>query len=242
MALLGQTRLKGWLAALEWGDTTLWSVHVDALHVASLVGTFVFGVSGVLAAADRRLDVFGFALVGMATALGGGTIRSMIVDQRPPWMEDWVFLTVALVGSWATLIALRLLRPHRDRFVAGVGYADAAGLALFCITGTAVGVDLGYRGVVAVVLGVITAVGGGVIRDLLVGRVPFIMQSQIYATAAILGATIYVVLVNLDVDGVVAGVIGGVMAFVLRVVAMRRSWSLPAFGALDPPGGAKSST
>lgn len=211
-------------------------MHLDALHLASLLGTVVFGISGVLAAADRRLDLFGFALVGGVTALGGGTIRSMIVDQRPPWMEDWVFLTAALVGSWGTILALRLLRPARQKFVAGVDYADAAGLALFCITGTAVGVDLGYRGVVAVVLGVITAVGGGVIRDLLVGRVPFIMRSEIYATAAILGATTFVSLVALGLDEVVAGVTGGLAAFTLRVVAIRRDWSLPAFGVLSRPG------
>jgi uncharacterized membrane protein YeiH len=94
-----------------------------------------------------------------------------------------------------------------------------------------VGVELGYRGVVAVVLGVVTAVGGGVVRDVLVGRVPFIMRSQIYATAAVVGATLYVGLLFLGAPALVAGVTGGVLAFALRVTAIQRNWSLPAFSA-----------
>lgn len=207
-------------------------MDLDVLHVASLVGVAVFGVSGVLAAAERRLDLFGFALVGAATALGGGTIRSMMVLQRPPWMEDWVYLTVAVAASWATLVVLRFVRPSEGGFLRWVDYADGAGLALFCVTGAAVGVELGYRGVVAVVLGVVTAVGGGVVRDVLVGRVPFIMRSQIYATAAVVGATLYVGLLFLGAPALVAGVAGGVVAFVLRVAAIQRNWSLPAFSAL----------
>lgn len=212
-------------------------MDVDVLHIASLVAVAAVGVSGVLAAAERRLDLFGFAVVGAATALGGGTIRSMIVNQLPPWMDDWVFLAVAVWASWATVLVLRIAQPSTRSFVRWIDYADACGLALFCITGTAVGVELGYRGVVAVVLGLVTAVGGGVVRDLLVGRVPFIMRSEIYATAAILGASLYVGLLYVNVSPVVAGVVGGLVAFVLRVAAIQRGWSLPAFAALAGPRG-----
>jgi uncharacterized membrane protein YeiH len=207
-------------------------VDIDLLHVASLVAVAAVGVSGVLAAAERRLDLFGFAVVGAASALGGGTIRSVMVNQLPPWIDDWVYLTVAVMASWTTVAYLRLLRPRSTNFVRWVDYADACGLALFCITGASVGVELGYWGVIAVVLGLVTAVGGGVIRDLLVGRVPFIMRSEIYATAAILGASVYVGLLYIDAPPVVAGFAGGGLAFALRIAAIERGWSLPAFAVL----------
>lgn len=208
-------------------------MDVSALQVAALLGVVAFGASGVLAVADRRLDLFGFAVVGVITALGGGTIRSVIVDQNPPWMDDWIYLTMALVGSWATVAVVRLLSVPAERFAPWVAYADAAGLGLFTVTGTAVGIDLGYRGVVAVVLGVITAVGGGMLRDLLVGRIPFVLQSDIYATAVAAGSTLYVVLYNLGVTGLVAGFAAGLTTFGLRMAAIRYSWSLPAFSVLD---------
>lgn len=207
-------------------------MDLDLLHIASLVAVFAAAVSGVLAAAERRLDVFGFAVVGAATALGGGTIRSMIVGQLPPWVEDWVFLAVAVVASWVTVAVVRAIRVPFDDLVHWVGWADACALALFCITGAAVGIELGYRGVVPVVLGLITGVGGGVVRDVLVGRVPFIIRSEIYATAAILGSTIYVGLLFVGVPGVVAGFAGGLSAMVLRIAAIERGWSLPAFSAV----------
>jgi uncharacterized membrane protein YeiH len=205
----------------------------SALQLAALAGVVAFGASGVLAVADRRLDLFGFAVVGVMTALGGGTIRSAILGVYPPWMDNWVYLTMALVGSWATVAVVKLLAVAPARLVPWVSYADAAGLGLFTVTGTAIGLDLGYRGVVAITLGVITATGGGMLRDVLVGRIPFVLNSEIYATAVVAGGTVYVVLFNLGVNEVVAGAIAGVGTFVLRMAAIHYSWSLPVFSIIE---------
>lgn len=201
------------------------------LEVAELLGTVVFAISGMIAVAGHRLDWFGAVVVGVVTAIGGGTIRGMLLGELPVfWIGNLEYLIVATAAAVLAIPIVKSLRMGPDdRFDRGLQLADAAGLALFAVAGASVTIDLGFSGPVAVVCGIVTGVGGGVIRDLLAGRQPLIMQGEIYATAALAGATLYVLLeLALGLPGAVAGVFGVALILVLRIAGMRRGWQLPA--------------
>lgn len=201
------------------------------LEFAELLGTVVFAISGVIAVAGHRLDWFGAVVVGVVTAIGGGTIRGMLLGELPVfWIENLEYLVVATAAAVLAIPIVKSLRRGPDqRFDRWLQLADAAGLALFAVAGASVTLDLGFSGPVAVVCGIVTGVGGGVIRDLLAGRQPLIMRGEIYATAALAGTTLYVLLeVGLGLPGGVAGLIGVALVLLLRVAGMRRGWQLPA--------------
>jgi uncharacterized membrane protein YeiH len=208
------------------------------MEAAEVAGTVVFAVSGVIAVADRPLDWFGAVVVGVVTALGGGTIRGLILGVTPVfWIEDQTFLLAAVVAAVAAIPLVRLLeRGSARRFEESFELADAAGLALFSIVGADVALDLGYDGTVAVLAGLITGVGGGVIRDVLAGRTPLVMSGEIYATAALAGVAVFVGLDELTGVGEAASAtLGGLVILGLRVIGIRRQWSLPP---LSRAGGA----
>jgi uncharacterized membrane protein YeiH len=200
---------------------------------AELAGTVVFAISGVLAVAERRLDLFGAMVVGVVTALGGGTVRGLVLGEIPVfWIEDQMFLAFAVAGAVVAIpVAMALERGPVRRLEEGVKLADAAGLALFTVVGADIAFDLGQDAAIALVAALITAVGGGVIRDLLAGRMPLVMRGEIYATAALAGAGVYLGLVELTgVPEGVSAAAGMVTTFGLRVAGMRRGWSLPVVG------------
>jgi uncharacterized membrane protein YeiH len=206
------------------------------MEVAQIVGTVVFALSGVLAVAGRRLDWFGGIVVGVVTAVGGGTMRGLILGVTPVfWIADDIYLYAAILGAVIGIPVARALqrRPARQ-LEEGIRIVDAIGLALFAIVGADIALELGFDPTVAVVSAVLTGAGGGVIRDVIAGRVPLILQGEIYATAAIAGATVFVVLEELTaIPEPVAGTIGGVVIFGLRVVGMVRDWRLPVLAAAD---------
>ena len=203
------------------------------MEAAELAGTVVFAVSGVIAVIGHRLDWFGALVVGTVTAIGGGTLRDLILGVTPvTWIAEEKYLFAALIGAAGATLIARPVRERPPRFGAeALGTADALGLALFTVVGAGVALDLGFDGATAIASGVLTGTGGGVIRDLLAGRQPLIMSGQIYATAAIAGAVAFVLLYDVvNVEEAVAGIIGGALVFGLRVVAMRRDWRLPELG------------
>jgi uncharacterized membrane protein YeiH len=200
------------------------------VEAAELAGTVVFAVSGVIAVAERPLDWFGGIVVGVVTALGGGTIRGLIIGVTPVfWIEDQTFLLAAVIGAIAAIPIARLLQDASATvYDQSLELADAAGLALFSIVGANIALDLGFDGTIAVLAGLITGVGGGVMRDLLAGRTPLVMSGEIYATAALLGSVVFVGLDELTpVSEPVSAVIGGSAILGLRVLGIRRQWSLP---------------
>ena len=200
------------------------------MEAAELVGTVVFAISGVIAVAGRPIDWFGAIVVGLVTALGGGTIRGLILGATPVfWIEDQAFLLAAVAGAVAAIpLAGALRHGSVRRFEESLQLADAAGLALFTIVGASVALDLGFDGPIAVVAGLITGVAGGIMRDVLTGRTPLVMSGEIYATAALLGAVIFVGLDELtSVGEPVASTIGAIVILGLRVLGIRRQWSLP---------------
>lgn len=200
------------------------------MEAAELAGTVVFAVSGVIAVAERPLDWFGGIVVGVVTALGGGTIRGLILGVTPVfWIEDQTFLLAAVIGAVAAIPLARVLSDSSARaYDETLQLSDAAGLALFSIVGANIALDLGFDGTIAVLAGLITGVGGGVMRDVLAGRTPLVMSGEIYATAALLGSVVFVGLDELTpVSEPVSAVIGGLVILGLRVLGIRRQWSLP---------------
>jgi uncharacterized membrane protein YeiH len=201
------------------------------MDVAEYAGTVVFAVSGVLAVSRGRLDWFGALVVGVVTALGGGTIRDVILGNTPVfWVGELEYLAAATAGALIAIpIASSLAAGPARRFDETLQVADAAGLALFAIVGASITLELGFNGGVAVATGVITGAGGGVIRDLLADRTPLVLRGEIYATAALAGTAVFVALDELTAaPETIAAVLGGALVFGLRTAGIRRQWSLPA--------------
>jgi uncharacterized membrane protein YeiH len=208
------------------------------VEAAELAGTVVFALSGVIAVASRPLDWFGAIVVGVVTALGGGTIRGLILGLTPVfWIEDQTFLWTAIAGAAVAIPAARVLaHGSATRFEESLELADAAGLALFSVVGANVALDHAFDGSIAVLAGLITGVGGGVMRDLFAGRTPLILRGEIYATAALAGCLVFVCLDQwTPVSEPISAIAGAAAITALRILGINREWSLPA---LNPHSGA----
>jgi len=201
------------------------------LYLFDLIGVGVFAVSGALAAGRRRLDLIGVVVAAAVTAVGGGTIRDLLLDRHPIfWLTDSRYLLVIIGATIATILYVRWKR------VPGVALdvADALGLALFTVTGAQVAERAGMPVITCVLLGTITGAAGGVIRDVLLAQVPHILQrGSLYATAAIAGASAYLALAALGVSSAVASLAGMACVAVLRLAAIVWRVQLPAFEVPD---------
>jgi len=197
------------------------------LYVFDLIGVAVFAISGALAAGRHRMDLIGVIVAAAATAVGGGTVRDLLLDRNPIfWLTDARYLLVIIVAALSTILYVRWAR------VPGITLevADALGLALFSVTGAQVAERAGMPGIACVLLGAVTGTAGGAIRDVLMAQVPLILQrGSLYATAAITGASLYLVLVRLGVERPVATFAGMVCVAVLRLAAIWWELKLPAF-------------
>jgi len=204
---------------------------MDKLHTfyyfLDVTGTFVFAISGATAAKQRGLDLFGICAVAYTVACGGGIIRDVCIGAIPPaGLKTWYYLVTAMVAALMTIG----LYPIVERLNRPVLLFDAAGLSLFAVTGAQKALSYGHNGEVAVLLGVITAVGGGMLRDILLNRVPVILEKEIYASAALAGALIVVLgsyIKWLSNDWI--ALISLVVCFTFRMLALHFHWNLPAF-------------
>lgn len=199
------------------------------LLAVDLIGVAVFAASGAMAAVAKRLDLFGVVFVGFTAALGGGIMRDVIINQQPNAFADWRYLAFAVVPSIATF----WLHPQVSRLRRTVLVLDAAGLGLFVATGTLKALDAGIPPVGACVIGMITGIGGGLLRDLLTGQIPTVLQREIYAVAGLLGCACVVALEAFQLRRSVLIVLAATLVFGLRLVALRRNWSVPT--PPDPP-------
>lgn len=190
-----------------------------------LAGTFAFALNGALTAIRiAKLDLVGVVTLGMITALGGGIIRDIFIDSLPPaTFSDWRYLAVAALGS---LIAfgfgqrLNLLsRP--------IEVLDAAGLSLFAVSGASKALEFGLGPMQAVILGAVTAVGGGTIRDMMIGRIPFVLRSELYAIPALLAALIVVCGVRIGVPELAGALVGAGLCFGIRLLGLHFNWHAP---------------
>jgi uncharacterized membrane protein YeiH len=196
----------------------------SSLLIADLVGVAVFAASGGSAAVAKRLDLFGVVFVGFVASLGGGIVRDLVIDQAPPLaFDDWRYPATAATAS----LAIFWLHPQLNRLRRSVLVLDAAGLALFTVTGTLKALDAGVPTVGACLLGMLTGIGGGLARDLLLGEIPTVLRKEIYAVASLLGAVVVAVLVRLDRDTGLTLFCAALMIFVVRLIALYRRWSAP---------------
>jgi uncharacterized membrane protein YeiH len=189
-------------------------------------GVAVFAATGALVASRKQMDLVGFALLGTVTGIGGGTLRDMLLGQAPVfWVRDPTALVTCVAASCA-VFATAHLPPSRYRLLL---WFDALGLALFAVAGAEKALLAGAGPVVAVTMGVITATFGGVIRDVLGGESPVVLSREIYVTAALLGATIFVAATGAGLVRDAALGAGLLAGFALRGAALHRGWSLPRY-------------
>lgn len=190
-----------------------------------LAGTFVFAVNGAITALEAaRLDIVGMLTLGMMTALGGGIVRDTLIDALPPAaFQYWPYLAVAAGGALTAFFFSRALR----RFALPIQLLDAAGLSLFCVTGSTKALQYGLGVAPAIILGAVTGVGGGTIRDVMVRKVPTVLTSGLYAIPALVGAAIAVTTVRTGVYGPPAAIGAALACFLIRVVGVRYNLNAP---------------
>lgn len=194
------------------------------LQVLDLIGIFVFGITGALVGVRKQLDVFGILVLALVTGLGGGFLRDVLIGATPPAsLQDWRYLVVPVVAGLVTFF----LHPGIGRVERLVNIFDAAGLALFCVIGARKAIEAGLSPLSAALLGTISGIGGGVVRDVLSGRVPVVLRSEIYATPAFLGAGIVVIAAALDYHALWVPIVAAVSCFGIRLLAIRRGWNAP---------------
>jgi uncharacterized membrane protein YeiH len=195
-------------------------------RVLDLVGVGVFAVSGALAAGRKRLDLLGVFVLAAVTAIGGGTVRDLLLDRSPVWLTDATYLGVIVIAVTITFAYVRWRRPP----LASLLVADALGLALFSVGGARIAENAGLPAVAVVVLGTVTGVGGGVIRDVLSAEIPFVLRrGNLYASTVIVGVAAYLALESAGVARQTAALVGMTLIAVVRLAAIRWEVALPVF-------------
>lgn len=197
------------------------------VYVISMLGVAVFAASGALAAGRKNFDLIGVAVLAEVTAIGGGTIRDLLLERKVFWISDPAHLWVALLAAALTVVWVRYWKPPRMSLL----IADALGLALFSISGARVSHEMGLSPIITVLMGAITGVAGGVLRDVFSGEIPLLFQptSILYATASIAGIVVFLLLDFLRLDVTAAALSGMSVVFALRILAIVWRWRLPAF-------------
>lgn len=197
-----------------------------AIALADLIAVGVFAISGALAAAERRLDILAFIFFGTLTGVGGGTLRDVLLQLPVFWISDTRYLWVCILLAAITWYLVPLLRLRQRVLL----WADAAGLALFSVLGAAKALQAGAPEVVAVVMGVMSASFGGLIRDTFLGRDSVLMGQELYVSAALAGAAGYTVLAGIPAVPLEAAILlAMILAFVMRAGALRSGWRLPFY-------------
>ena len=195
------------------------------VHFFDVIAAIVFAVSGALVASRKGLDVMAFMWFAVITGVGGGTVRDLILGVPVFWVENPVYVSACLV----TAVVMHFVAPLVESRYKGVLWFDAFGLALVTIAGTVKASDVGASALVAIAMGAVTGVVGGIIRDTL-GHVPSVLLGhEIYVTASVLGASTYIALASVGVDRVPAMLAGFIVTFTVRGLAIRFGWSLPVF-------------
>lgn len=194
------------------------------LLVLNLVGTFVFGLSGGMAGVRKQLDLFGAIVLAVVVGIAGGTIRDLLIGIAPQTFRDWRYLAVAAGAGLLTAIA----HPAINRLQRPIDALDAGGLALFCVTGAATALAYHLGVVDAVILGAITGIGGGMLRDVLVGEIPTVLQGGLYAIPALVGAGIVVIAYHAGDHMLVVPIAGAGVCFLMRMAGLRYGIGLPS--------------
>jgi len=189
-----------------------------------LLGTFVFALSGAVAGVRRRLDLFGVLVLSFVAANSGGIVRDLLIGATPPAaIRDWRYLAASLLAG----VLIFFWHPGLKHVRNTVLVLDAAGLALFCVAGAQKALVFGVQPFMAALLGMLTGIGGGIVRDVLLSEIPAVMRADVYAVAALAGASVVVVGDALGMPSALMACAGAALCFVLRMAAIRYKWHLP---------------
>ncbi|MCC6262426.1 MAG: trimeric intracellular cation channel family protein [Bryobacterales bacterium] len=213
------------------GETVIMSVLFQAFDLG---GTFVFAISGALAGVRHKLDLFGVLVLSFAAATFGGITRDVLIGAVPPAsISDWRYLAVSLLAGTITFFFYSKVNRFRNALL----IYDAAGLGLFAVTGAAKALAYQLGPVPAALLGMLTGIGGGVVRDALVSEVPAVFRTEVYAVAALIGACIVVLGSQAGLPPAPVAAAGAFLCFTIRLLAIRRDWHFPVAKAPDEPQG-----
>jgi uncharacterized membrane protein YeiH len=197
---------------------------MSILYILDLIGTAAFAASGAWLGVRRHMDLFGVLVLGLVTAVGGGTLRDLLVGDIPPFsLQDETYLYVAIAAALVVFV-------NRERFAMiekPLLYLDAVGLGLFVVIGTLKALDFHLGSMGAVLMGVMTATAGGLIRDVLANQVPLILRREIYASACLAGGVLLVLLEQAEVARPAAALLAALTVIIIRLLAIHYNWSLP---------------
>lgn len=200
------------------------------IHYLDILGTVVFAITGLLAARYKRLDLFGAIVIAMVTAIGGGTLRDLIIDEPVFWTQNDFYIYLVVITAIIFFFLARFKRLPVKMLV----FLDALGLAVFTVIGTQKAMELGFSDPIAIMTGVMTGVVGGMIRDVLVGEMPLVLRKEIYATASFFGASALLLLDQWNLSLDIAILVSILITLSLRVVAIIYNIELPVFVSYKP--------
>lgn len=201
------------------------------LHYLDLIGTVVFAITGLLAARRKQLDLFGAIVIAMVTAIGGGTLRDLIIDEPVFWTQDDVYIYIVVISALFLFFFARFRRLPVKLLL----FLDALGLAVFTVIGTQKALALGFSDPIVIMTGIMTGVVGGIIRDVLVGEVPLVFRKEIYATASFLGASMFLLMEHAGFAIDVSVVVSIFITLLMRVWAIMFNIELPVFISYKAP-------
>jgi len=195
-----------------------------------ILGTIAFTISGVLIALNKRMDPFGVLIIGFVTAVGGGTLRDVLIGETPVfWMQNMTFIYVILGAAIVTVI----IRKHINYLRTSLFLFDTIGIGLYTVVGIEKGLAIGLHPIICIALGTMSACFGGVIRDILCNEIPVIFRKEIYATACILGGIVYFLLRKLPIDDNLVFIVAGLVVIFIRLVVVKMKISLPSIYSKD---------
>lgn len=213
-----------WLDAVEWFNILADTLHLPSFFIMiEFVGTFAFALSGIRLASAKQFDVFGAWIVGMATAIGGGTLRDIMLGVNPFWMINEIyFIWCALAVLFVHIFAKYLVKQKNTWFI-----FDTIGLALFNVVGIEKTLQMGFPMWTAITMGSVTGAAGGVIRDVLINEVPLIFRKEIYALACVAGGIVYSIMHTLGFDAAISAMLSSIVVIAVRCFAVKFHWHLP---------------
>lgn len=201
-------------------------IDLSLFNILDLLGTIAFAISGALSAMNRRLDLFGIFIIAFVTAIGGGTIRDILIGNTPvTWMENTIYIyLIGIVAIFAIIFRRKLDHLKKSLFL-----FDSIGLGIFTITGVEIGIQNDLNPIISITLGAMTGTFGGVIRDILCNEIPVIFRKEIYATACIVGGLAFIIFYELGMPQDVIYVITSLTVIIIRLLAVKFHISLPSF-------------
>jgi len=193
------------------------------IYIIDLIGTFVFAISGVLTAIDKKFDLVGSIIIGIVTAVGGGTLRDILIGETPVgWMKDLNYLFVIIIAVAVSYLFKNIILKLRKSMF----FFDTLGIGLFTILGLQKTLEVGLTIPIALMMGVVSAVFGGVIRDVITNIVPLIFRKEIYATACLIGGIVFILLEQVNDFQIINMVISMIIVMLIRYISVKRKWSL----------------